>query len=65
MKLTVYEYLKELNESINNLLKDESLKDYKNTKALRRYLQVSKLLFVAEKILEKDLIDHAKGREKK
>lgn len=65
MKLTVYEYLKELNESINDLLKSISSSELKDKKALRRYLQVSKLLFVAEKILEKDLIDHAKERDKK
>lgn len=63
MKLTVYDYLKELNSSINDLL-DAPSTEFKNKKALRRYLQVSKLLFIAEKILEKDLIENAKEREK-
>lgn len=64
MKLSVYEYLQDLNKSINEILETPS-SDFKDKQALRRYLQVSKLLFVAEKLLEKDLIDHEKERDKK
>ena len=53
--LSVYEYLIILNQYIDDVLRIEEIE---NPVKLRRYMQVSKLLFVAEKLLEKGLIDN-------
>jgi hypothetical protein len=53
--LSVLEYLQLINTYVNHILSNTKLDD---PAKLRRYLQVSKLLFTAEKILEKDLIEN-------
>jgi len=55
-KISVFEALQTLNKYISQL-HEESDYDPKKT---RRYAQVTKLLLVAEKLLEKDLIENDK-----
>jgi hypothetical protein len=55
-KVSVLEALQTLNKYISQL-HEQSEYDQKKT---RRYTQVTKLLLVAEKILEKDMIENDK-----
>jgi hypothetical protein len=53
--LSVLEYLQLINRYVEEIFRTTKIED---PAKLRRYLQVSKLLITAEKLLEKDLIDN-------